>query len=166
MLHLIYFSSMWLFSPWALNSHQRNERGKRSVLEKQFQQGYSYKKKKVKKARPNASCCTQSNPICVQTHWKQLCEEGLEGHGQWKADHGPRVCSCSLEHQQYPGLHEKRDGQQGVEGDCPSLLSPHLAPSGVLCSSLRLQERRNVEWIRRRATKVVGGWSASFRKKR
>lgn len=94
-------------------------------------------KKKVKKARPNASCCTQSNPICVQTHWKQLCEEGLEGHGQWKADHGPRVYSCSLEHQQYPGLHEKRDGQQGVEGDCPSLLSPHLAPSGVLCPSLR-----------------------------
>lgn len=39
-------------------------------------------KKKVKKARPNASSCTQSNPICVQTHLKQLCEEGLEGHGQ------------------------------------------------------------------------------------
>lgn len=36
-----------------------------------------------------------------------------------------------LEGRQYPGLHQKRGGAQGERGDCPSLLFPHEASSGV-----------------------------------
>jgi len=38
--------------------------------------------------------------------------------------HKSAVCTCSLEGQWYPGLHQKRSGQQAEEGDCPPLLCP------------------------------------------
>jgi len=46
------------------------------------------------------------------------------------------VCSCSSEGRWYPGLHQKRCGQQGQGGDCPSLLCPCEALSGVPCWGL------------------------------
>lgn len=38
---------------------------------------------------------------------------------------------------QYPGLHQKRSGQQGEGSYGLPLLHPYEDPSGVLCSSLR-----------------------------
>lgn len=35
--------------------------------------------------------------------------------------HEPAVCSQKPERQQYSGLHQKRCGQQGEGGHCPSL---------------------------------------------
>jgi len=53
---------------------------------------------------------------------------------------------CVLAAQKASGIlafHQKKDGQQGKGGDCPSLLCPCETPSGVLCPGLGLptQER-------------------------
>lgn len=43
------------------------------------------------------------------------------------------MSSSSSEEQHYPGLHQKRGGQQGEVGDCPFLLSPYEESPSVLC---------------------------------
>ena len=67
------------------------------------------------------------------------------------------MCTGSLEGQRYPGLHQKKGGQQGQGGDCPSLLCPCGASAGVLCPGLGLQHRKDVELLRRaqRTTKMI-----------
>jgi len=49
-----------------------------------------------------------------------------------KAGYEPAMCACSTEGQQYPGLPQKRGGQQSEVGDCPPLLCPREALSGLL----------------------------------
>lgn len=44
------------------------------------------------------------------------------------------LISEKLDMSLYPGLHQKRDGQQRERGDCPPLLCPRDAPSGMLAS--------------------------------
>lgn len=64
------------------------------------------------------------------------------------------MCSCSSESKLFPGLHQKRSGQQGEGGDCPSLLCPCESPSGELNPGLgpAIQERRSC-W--RGSTKMI-----------
>ena len=65
-----------------------------------------------------------------------------------KAGHEPAVCSCILESQQYPGLHQQRNGQQG--SDCHSLFCPYEALSKVL-------SRPRAPSTRRVHTKIIKG---------
>ena len=53
-----------------------------------------------------------------------------------KSCHKPAVCICSPGEQAYPGLHQKKSGQQGERGWLSSLLCPCEVPSGLLHSSL------------------------------
>lgn len=69
-----------------------------------------------------------------RNYWGQPCRERLRVIDETKAGPEPAVCSFSIESQQYPGLHQKRDGQQGEEGDFSPLLCPCETPSGVLHS--------------------------------
>jgi len=69
------------------------------------------------------------------------------------------LCYCSSKCQWYPGLQQKKGGQQAQRGDCPSLLCPH-APSGVLRPGLGPPYAKDVELlqrVQRRAMKMIRG---------
>jgi len=71
-------------------------------------------------------------------------EKDLEVLVNRRAGHEPALCTYSLEGHHYPGLCQKRGGQQVEGGDCAPLLCPCAAPSGVLCPGTEppVQERQ------------------------
>ncbi|GAB0185617.1 cAMP-dependent protein kinase inhibitor alpha [Grus japonensis] len=53
-----------------------------------------------------------------------------------EAQHESARCTCSLESQLYPGLHQKKCDQQVEGGDSRPLLYSGETPPGVLCPAL------------------------------
>ncbi|KAK4826898.1 hypothetical protein QYF61_012253 [Mycteria americana] len=70
------------------------------------------------------------------------------------------MCTCSPESQPYPGLHQKKYGQQVKRGDSAPLLCSGETPPGVLHPALEssAQERHGpVGVVQTRATKMIRG---------
>ena len=64
--------------------------------------------------------------------------KGLGGTGEWRAGHEPVMCPHSPEGQLYPGLHQKKRGQQVEGGDPAPLLCAVETLPGVLCPVVEL----------------------------
>lgn len=63
------------------------------------------------------------------------------------------------EGQKYPGLHQQRmqGVQQGEGGECPPLLCPHGASSGLMGPQTQERQERVVGVSLREATKMLRG---------
>jgi len=76
------------------------------------------------------------------------------------------VCACSPEIQLYPGLRQEKHGQQVEGGDSAPLLRSRENPPGVLCVQLWSPHHRKdmdvMEWVQRRATKMIRGLEYLF----
>lgn len=88
-----------------------------------------------------------------------LAEKDLEGLMDEKLNKS-QTCLCSSESKWYPGLHQKRDGQQEQGGDCPPLLClvrPHLQYCVQIWSPQYKKDRELLERVQRRTTKMIRG---------
>ena len=63
----------------------------------------------------------------------QPCQKRPGSTGRLEAGHELAICPCTPESQLYPGLHQKKCGQQSDGGDPAYLLRADEAPPGVLC---------------------------------
>ena len=90
----------------------------------------------------------QGNPRYIY----RLGEALIESSPEEDIEFWMTMCACSLENQLYSGLYQKRSGQQGEGGDCPSLLCPHEASPRLLHTGLKLpaQDVELLEWVQRR----------------
>ena len=92
--------------------------------------------------------------------WAQRCQKGPGGTGGWQAAHEPAMSPHSPESQLYPGLHQKKHGQQVEGGDSARLLcagGPHLE---YCMQTSRPQYKRDIallEYAQRSATKIIQG---------
>jgi len=70
------------------------------------------------------------------------------------------MCACSPESQLYPGLHQEKRGQHVEGGDSAPLLCSRETSPGVLHPALEPSAQKRygcVEWVQRRATKMIRG---------
>ena len=103
---------------------------------------------------------SQYNPRHVQTrrrsHWEQSCREG---RGR-KAEYEPVVCSCSLESQWYPELHQEE--WSAGRGRWLSLLwrtscKAHLEHCVQIWGAQHKKDVELLERVQKRATRVLRG---------
>ncbi|KAK4826905.1 hypothetical protein QYF61_012497 [Mycteria americana] len=66
-----------------------------------------------------------------------------------KAGHEPTTCARSPEGQLYPGLHQKKRGQQVEGGDSAPLLCSDETSPGVLRPALEPQHKKDMELLER-----------------
>jgi len=89
---------------------------------------------------------SQQLPLSIQadrrTDRTQPCWNGVRYTAEWQAGHEPVMCPWSPHSQPYPGLHQKKHGQQGEGHDiapllCASSIRPQKYSKGWNVSALR-----------------------------
>ena len=78
-----------------------------------------------------------------QKDWAQPCWKRSWGTGGWQTGHKPKMCPHNPESQPYPGLHQKKRGQQGKGGDpAPFFFAGETSPEVLhLCVESSVQKR-------------------------
>jgi len=68
------------------------------------------------------------------------------------------MCACRPEGQPYPGLHQKKCGQKVGGGDSvPLFHCDETSPEVVHPALEHSKDMALLEWVQRRATKMMGG---------